>query len=224
MISLSQTRYGSAASPGAARHGRSRRWRSYQARSLAASGQAANRSLVRIDDMNREQHETADGTVPRAAGEDERRPGLRAAGIAASRLAGPIVARHGGGALARLKVDWPAVVGTDLAAATWPQAMSRDGVLKLRVVAALALELQHRAPLLIERINLYLGRAAISRIALVQGPLPLTPPLRSEASPPVSEDAVREIDQQVAGIADSELRAALARLGKSVASGAPRHR
>src|SRR5436853_47942 len=64
MISLSQTRYGSAASPGNARQGNSRRWRSYQASSAAASGSAANRCcddgfvfgvLVRIGDMNEEQ-------------------------------------------------------------------------------------------------------------------------------------------------------------------------
>src|SRR5205814_4040428 len=89
-----------------------------------------------------------------------------------------VVARHGGGILARLKADWPAVIGADIAAATWPQALGRDGALKLRVAAATALELQHRAPLLIERINVYLGRPAVSRLVFVQGPLPLAPPAR----------------------------------------------
>src|ERR1700704_4650441 len=166
----------------------------------AASGRGANRScgagetvgaLVRIDDMSRKQSESDNGTVPSASREGERRPGLRAIGRAASRLAGPIVARHGGSVLARLKADWPFFVGADLAIATWPQALGRDGVLKLRVAAAIALELQHRAPLLIERINLYLGRSAISRLVLVQGPLPLPtspgpappPPLAAEDGP-----------------------------------------
>jgi hypothetical protein len=174
--------------------------------------------------MSRERSEAADGTVPGSAREDERRPGLRAVGGAASRLAGPIVARHGGSVLARLKADWPSVVGADLAAATWPQAVGRDGVLKLRIASAVALELQHRAPLLIERINLYLGRSAITRLVLVQGPLPLpAPPGRASLPPPSAEEAAA-IDRQLESIADPELRAALARLGKSVASGSPRRR
>jgi hypothetical protein len=157
-------------------------------------------------------------TVPAAGSEDERRPGLRAAGPAVSRLAGPIVARHGGGTLARLKSEWPAIVGAETAAATWPQALGRDGALKLRTAAAMALELQHRAPLLIERLNLYLGRPAISRIVLVQGPLPLAP-ARSEAKPlPLDKGDAEAIESRVAEIPDPELRAALVRLGKSVAS------
>ena len=157
-------------------------------------------------------------TVPAAGTEDERRPGLRAVGPAASRLAGPIVARHGGGILARLKSEWPAIVGAETAAATWPQTLGRDGVLKLRANPAVALELQHRAPLLIERLNLYLGRAAISRIALVQGPLPLAPAPPQATPPPLGESEAAAIESRVAEIPDPELRAALARLGKSVAS------
>ena len=149
--------------------------------------------------MNKEQDKT-DGTLPARDNEDEgdpnerrpdgrhpnerhpnerrldeRRPGLRAVGPLASRLAAPVVARHGGGILARLKADWSAVIGADIAASSWPQALGRDGALKLRVAAATALELQHRAPLLIERINLFLGRAVVSRLVLVQAPLPLPP-------------------------------------------------
>src|SRR5437763_11238692 len=252
MISLSQTRYGSAVSPGNARQGNSRRWRSYQASSAAASGSAANRScddgfvigvLVRIGDMNEEQ-EKADATLPARDSQDERRPdegrpderrpderrpderrpGLRAVGPLASRLAAPVVARHGGGILARLKADWPAVIGADIAAATWPQALGRDGALKLRVAAATALELQHRAPLLIERINVYLGRPAISRLVFVQGPLPLPPAARRSSPRQLGSGEAEAIERQIAAIGDSELKAALARLGKSVASSAARRR
>ena len=56
---------------------------------------------------------------------------------------------------------------------SWPATLGRDGVLKLRAAPGAALELQHRAPLIIERINLFFGRAAVTRLALVQGPLPL---------------------------------------------------
>ena len=180
--------------------------------------------MVRIGGMSEEQNKPVDGTLPGTGGENERRPGLRPVGVAASRLAGPIVARHGGGVLARLKADWPAIVGAELAAATWPQALGRDGVLKLRVAAAIALELQHRAPLLIERINLFLGRPAILRLVLVQGPLPLAPLPRPEPASRLTDQEAEAIERQIAAIDDSELRAALARLGKSVASGALRRR
>jgi len=174
--------------------------------------------------MSRERSKPETGTVPVAGGEDERRPGLRAIGMATSRLAGVVAARHGGGVLARLKADWPAIVGAEIAAATWPQALARDGVLKLRVAATIALELQHRAPLLIERINLYLGRSAISRLVLVQGPLPLPPSPGPAPPPPLAAEDAQAIERQLATITDPELRAALVRLGKNVASGSPRRR
>ena len=113
------------------------------------------------------------GRVAAAASEGERRSGLRPAGEAASRIAAPIVARGGGGVLARLKAEWSAVVGAELAAQTWPEKLGRDGALKLRVAPGFALDLQHRASLLIDRINIFFGRAAVTRLVLVQGTLPL---------------------------------------------------
>jgi hypothetical protein len=173
--------------------------------------------------MSTEQ-DKADATLAATAGQDERRPGLRALGTFASRLAAPVVAQHGGGTLARLKADWPVVVGADLSAASWPQALGRDGALKLRVAAAAALELQHRAPLLIERINLYLGRPAVTRLIFVQGPVPFAPSSRRDPPPPLDLAEAEAIERQIAAIGDSELKAALARLGRSVASGASRRR
>ncbi|MBV8776159.1 MAG: DUF721 domain-containing protein, partial [Alphaproteobacteria bacterium] len=93
-----------------------------------------------------------------AAGEGERRPGFRAAGAVSARLVGPVVARHGGGLTGRLKAEWAAIVGPELAAATWPDSLHRGGTLRLRVAPAKALEVQHRAPLVVERVNLFFGR------------------------------------------------------------------
>jgi hypothetical protein len=157
-----------------------------------------------------------------AGAERERRPGLRAIGLAASRLAAPIVARRGGGVLARLKAEWPAIVGAELAAATWPDRLSRDGVLRLRVAGTLAPDLQHRTPLLIERINQYFGRAGISRLVLVQAPLPLPLSPRRATPPPLAATEVQSLDRQLDDVADPELRAALARLGRLVAANARR--
>ena len=146
----------------------------------------------------------------------ERRSGFRAVGLAVSKLARPIVGKRGGGILVRLKADWPAIVGADWAAVAWPIALGRDGALKLRTAPTAALELQHRAPLLIERVNLFFGRPAVARLVLAQGPLPY---FASPAAPPVPALAAREaqaLDRRLADVADPELRAALGRLGRAV--------
>ncbi|MBV8935782.1 MAG: DUF721 domain-containing protein [Alphaproteobacteria bacterium] len=143
-------------------------------------------------------------------------PGLRAIGVAVSKVALPIVAHRGGGILVRLKSEWVAIAGRDWAEVSWPTALGRDGVLKLRAIPGAAIELQHRAPLLIERINQFFGRCVISRLALVQGPLPLLPRPSRPSLRPLSEGEAKALDRQLSGIADPDLRAALTRLGRAV--------
>jgi len=162
-------------------------------------------------------------TVPGSAATDERRPGLRAAGLAASRVAAPVAARRGGGVLARMKVDWAAIAGAEFAAASWPLALARGGVLRLLAAPAQALELQHRAPVLLERINLFFGRPVVTRIALVQGPLPVpAAPSHPHIAPIPAPDAAA-LERQLAAVEDAELRAALKGLGHAVI-GAAGHR
>ena len=127
--------------------------------------------------------------------------------------------KRGGGILVRLKAEWAAIVGPDWAEVTWPAALGRDGVLKLRAAPGAALELQHRAPLLIERINLFFGRAVVTRLALVQGPLPLAPAPAGPSSRRCRRARRRRSIERLSEIADPELRAALARLGRAVSGG-----
>jgi hypothetical protein len=142
--------------------------------------------------------------------------GFRAVGVAVSKLTVPIVARRGGGILVRLKAEWAPIVGPDWAEVSWPATLGRDGVLKLRAAPGAALEIQHRAPLIIERINLFFGRAVVTRLALVQGPLPLASGGSRPVIPPLSESEAKALDRRLSGIADPDLRAALARLGAAV--------
>jgi hypothetical protein len=150
--------------------------------------------------------------------ERERRPGLRPVGNAAARVAGPIVARRGGGFVGRLKADWRAIASDATAADIWPEALSRAGILRLRVASpGAALDLQHRSPLLIERINLFFGRRVVERIVLVQGPLPLAAaaaPIRRPQS--LSAADATSLDARLADIAEPALREALGRLGRLV--------
>jgi hypothetical protein len=146
----------------------------------------------------------------------ERGHGFRAIGVAVSKLGAPIVGRRVGGLLVRLKSHWPAIVGVDWAAASWPVALARDGSLKLRTTPVAALELQHRAPLLIERVNVFLGHSAVTRLILVQGPLPLPAMPRGSPPLPLASGEASALDEQLSKIADPELRSAFARLGRAV--------
>jgi|HubBroStandDraft_6_1064221.scaffolds.fasta_scaffold678350_1 hypothetical protein len=176
----------------------------------------------------RRSEESVDSTgdrpsLARTGRTDERRPGFRAAGLAASRIAGPIIARQGGGILGRLKSDWPAIVGPEFAAWTWPETLARGGTLRLRVAPARGLEVQHRIPALIERINLFFGREAVTRLTLMQGPLPLRPlSLSRAATRPLVASEATALDRQLDDVADPELRDALAQLGRAVIASSDR--
>jgi len=146
----------------------------------------------------------------------ETRGGFRAVGVAAAKLAAPIAAKRGGGMLTRLKAQWVAIIGPNLAATTWPTALGRDGVLKLHAASSIALELQHRAPVLIERINVFFGRPVIVRLALMQGPLPLVPLLGAPILRPLTANEAKGLEDRLSDITEPELRAALAGLGKAV--------
>jgi hypothetical protein len=169
--------------------------------------------------MAKRQSEPSD-EIPNLAApgrESEYNWGFRAVGVAVSKLAAPIVVRRGGGILVRLKSEWPAIIGQDWAAVSWPTALGRDGVLKLRAASTAALELQHRAPLLIERINLFFGRLVVTRLVLVQGPLPLDSPPSRTGLCPLAAGGTDFVHSGLSGIADPQLREALARLGRAVA-------
>jgi hypothetical protein len=155
------------------------------------------------------------GRLQDPASGGERRPGLRAAGVAAASVVRPITAR-GGGILAQLKAAWTAIAGGEFATIAWPEALGRDGALRLRVESAAALELQHRAPLVIEHINRFFGRGAVTRLVIVQGRPPGAPARRAPAHAPLSAGETESLAMQLDKIADPDLRTALDGLGRLV--------
>lgn len=119
---------------------------------------------------------------------------------------------------AALVAGWAEVAGSRLAGDTALDRLARPrdggpGVLHLRVTPGLALEIQHTAPQLIERINAFLGHAAVERIAMVQRPVAgirRPSPQRARLPRPAGHAAAAAA---VAQVEDEGLRAALARLG-----------
>jgi hypothetical protein len=151
---------------------------------------------------------------------DERHGFMQAIGANLSRIATPVLGKQGLGE-AQLLQQWPAIVGEDLARHCWPVKLSfprgqrRDGTLRLRVVSALALEIQHREPVLLERINGYFGYRAVIRLALIQGAAPPGPE-RPPAPRPLAPAERQALDDRLGGVADPGLRAALERLGSAI--------
>ncbi len=151
-----------------------------------------------------------------------RNKSLRAVAAEADRVTGPI-RRKRGLAEAALMSEWPDIIGAALAAECVPLRIARGadgtgGTLHIRVSGALALELQHLQPQVIERINGYFGYQAIARIALQQGPIVARKPAARPAAPPPSDEDAAALAAQLDSIADVELRHALDALGRGVLS------
>ena len=150
-----------------------------------------------------------------------RENGFRAVGGLAQRLASGL-AKGRGASIARLRAEWSAVVGPDLARITRPEALTasrgRSGkLLRLRVPGAAALEVQHMAGQVVERVNAYFGHKMIDDIRLVQGAI--AAPKAAPPRPAPDAGRVAEMTERAAGVKDPELRAALARLGARVGTG-----
>ena len=137
------------------------------------------------------------------------------------KLTKPVLERRGA-AFAALVAGWPDIVGPRFAEDTALDRLVQPrgggpGALHLRVTPALALELQHRAPQVVERINAFLGHAAVDRLMLTQRPMVM----RAQASgadarlrPDAASTAAAA--SAAAKIDDPELRMIMARFGSRV--------
>jgi hypothetical protein len=135
--------------------------------------------------------------------------------------------RRQGFASAELVTRWADIVGAEIAACSEPMKIQwtrnsgeedqQPGTLVLRVEGPAAVEIQHLAAVICERVNRFLGWRAIDRIALRQAPLART---QSPQRPPApGPEALAGVAATLTDIADDELRAALARLGAAVKRG-----
>ncbi len=156
------------------------------------------------------------------------------AGGIAARVLAPLLAARGFPAATILK-DWPDIVGAELASyatperLVWPRGEDapqqqthrtrrlEGATLTIRVAGPRAIEAQHEADRIIERMNIYFGWRAISQLRVIQGP---ARPRRQAASP-TPRRTVRgstEPGPQLGGIESEALLRALTRLGHAVKS------
>jgi protein-disulfide isomerase len=154
-----------------------------------------------------------------------RENGFRAIGGLAQRLTSGIARDKGKGrgvSIARMKAEWSAIVGAELARLTEPDALlpGRGGksgkALRLRVAGAAALEVQHQSGQFVERVNAHFGHKFIDEIRLVQGALTRAPAPRPPRAP--DPQVLKRMSGKVGEVKDPDLRAALARLGARIES------
>jgi hypothetical protein len=125
-----------------------------------------------------------------------------------------------GFAYADLLSQWPAIAGDDVAKICEPERIKwprnsgarQGGTLILRAGPGRALDLQHEAHRIAERINAFYGYAAVATVKIVQGELKAKP--RPGARPELDRARAEALDGRLAAIADPALRAALKRLGE----------
>jgi hypothetical protein len=121
--------------------------------------------------------------------------------------------RKFGFAETRLLTHWQALMGEALGAQTlplrlrFPHGRRREGTLYLRATGPAAIEVQHMAPQIIERLNAFFGYPAIAALRIEQGPLP--PRARG---PRLREPMAAADDLALKAVTDEGLRLSLGRL------------
>ncbi len=142
-------------------------------------------------------------------------------------------ARFGQGA-GGLQARWTEIVGAALARRTEPAKLTapRAGPggagggasLELRVEGPSAAIVQHQAPDILARVNLFLGAGAVARLRIVQGPLrglanrdaPALHAARRRVKGPLDAAAEQALADSLAKAPEGRLKAALERLGREV--------
>jgi len=144
------------------------------------------------------------------------------AGRALTKLLKPLEDRFGEGPQA-LQARWREIVGDVLARHTEPVKLSRrkgnaPGSLELRVNGPAAALIQHQAPEILERVNLFLGTGSVDRLRIIQGPVrALAPPApRPRRAPPLDAAQEAELARGLAGAPDGGLKASLLELGRAI--------
>lgn len=148
-----------------------------------------------------------------------------AAGRGLTRLLKDLDAKFGQGPGA-LQARWREIVGPDIAKRTEPVKLTKPrtggpAALEIRVAGASAALIQHQAPEIVARVNLFLGTGAVNKLRIVQGPLRnLTGAAAAKPAPrragPLDAALEAELAKGLADAPDGPLKAALLSLGRGV--------
>lgn len=131
--------------------------------------------------------------------------------------------RKQGFASSDIVARWPDIVGAEIAAHAeplkiqWPRSANpqsqEPGILVLRVEGPAAIEIQHLAPVILERVNRFFGWQAVTDLRLRQAPLARRTPRPVRAPDPA---LTAQIAASLPDIDDEGLKDALARLGAAI--------
>lgn len=143
---------------------------------------------------------------------------------AASKAARPVFKKYGT-PRNELADIWPEIVGKTLADVTVPEryvpgtGLANNGVLTVRVAGAIALDLQHMSPQILERVNAYFGYNAVRYLKLVQGPVQNAGAggKRRRFGGGDTGHSRDGLGKLVKGVARQDLRAALETFGRHIA-------
>ncbi len=156
-----------------------------------------------------------------------KKPRLRPLADLVGQCIAPVLAAKGFAAT-DIIVAWPDIVGERLAQYCEPVKMQwsrrpaglvddrqEPATLVIRVEGAFALELQHIAPVLIERVNAHYGWRCVGKLSFRQGPMERAVE-RPRPLMTLDPKAMEEARALVQGVQDEPLREALARLGAGI--------
>jgi len=126
-----------------------------------------------------------------------------------------------------LQARWKEIVGETLARRTEPVRVIKSrtgegGTLELRVDGPVASLIQHQAPQITQRLDLLLGKGAVTKLRIVQGPVKAAAApvaARPRKKPPLDAAQERDLADSLAGQPEGGLKDALLKLGRGVLRG-----
>jgi hypothetical protein len=152
------------------------------------------------------------------------RPAHRAAPTAGRQMAKLIKALdekfgQGTGALA---ARWREIVGETLAKRTEPSKLTKPrsggaATLEIRVDGPAAALIQHQSAEILDRVNLFLGKGAVEKLRIVQGPVKARAGAAAPKRPrtqPMDAAAEAALRDSLKTAPDGDLKSALERLGR----------
>lgn len=124
---------------------------------------------------------------------------------------------------------WVEIVGPSLAEMSLPEKLAfprkrkeennrraEGGLLTIRVDGPASLEFAHQEPQILERINGYYGYRAVTRLKLLQAPLPLPKRRKTRKIAKLNEAEETALLAETADIASPSLKESLEKLGRKV--------